>query len=105
VRKSGISRDLSREENAMSLEEITETEMRFSALEYLVNKLFITIYQATKVDQAKIDASQRELLAKANERTFPKLDPALSDVAAAAFHEALRDLVNGQREMLGMQKI
>jgi hypothetical protein len=86
----------------MSLEKIIETEMRFAALEYLVNKLFITIYQATKVDQARIDASQRQLLAKANERTFPKLDPALSDVTAAAFHQALRDLVNRQREMLGM---
>jgi hypothetical protein len=89
----------------MSLEKIIETETRFAALEYLVNKLFITIYQATNVDQVRIDASQRQLLAKANERTVPKLDPALSDVTTTAFHQALRDLVNGQREMLGMQKI
>jgi 2-oxo-4-hydroxy-4-carboxy--5-ureidoimidazoline (OHCU) decarboxylase len=76
--------------NTMSLEDIVETEMRFSALEYMVNHLFVAIYQAMKADKVQIDTAHRELLQKAALRTFPMNDAALSDAAAAGFEEALR---------------
>lgn len=89
----------------MSIEQIIENEMRFSALEFAVNQLFVVLYQAMKAEKTQIDAAHQELLRKAALRTFPMSDPALSDVAAGSFEEALRQLLNGQREMLGMPKL
>jgi hypothetical protein len=84
---------------------IVETEMRFAALEYMVNHLCVTLYMAAKSDRAKIDASHKELIERAGQGGLTKFDPAMSDAAAAAFQKAMRNLLNGQREMLGMPEI
>lgn len=89
----------------MDLEKMVETEMRFSALEYVVNDLIVKFYQIAKADKKKIDEFHKQLISKAEKRTFPGLDPAMSDLAAAAFQDALRDLLNGQREMMGIPKL
>jgi hypothetical protein len=89
----------------MSLENTFENEMRFAALEYMVSNLYVTILQATRSDKSMIDEAHAQLIERAGARTYPKLDPAQSDVAAAAFQEAIHNLVNAQREMLGYPKI
>jgi hypothetical protein len=89
----------------MSLEKIVENEMRFSAMEYVLSNLIVSLYLNAKTDKKKIDAMHQELIEKAGARTFPELDPAMSDVAATAFQDSLRTLLNGQREMMGMPRL
>lgn len=89
----------------MSIESNVRQEMRFSALEYIVSHIVVTIFRASNQPKEKIDALHEELIEKAALRTFPTLDPALSDVAAASFEESLTDLLNLQREMLGYPKL
>jgi hypothetical protein len=89
----------------MSTESVVRREMRFSALEYMVSHLCVTIYRASAVNKEQIDAVHKELLVKAATGTFPKFDPAMSDAAAFTFEESLLDLLNLQREMMGFPKL
>jgi hypothetical protein len=89
----------------MSTESVVRREMRFSALEYMMSHLYVTIYRASALTKEQIDEVHKELLVKAATRTFPKFDPAMSDAAASTFEESLLDLLNLQREIMGFPKL
>lgn len=81
-------------------EERIKLEMRLSAIEYMLSKIWVALMRSSRPTSAQIDAAYAEFLASAAKQRFPGLDPAMSDHASAEWTEAVERLVAFQKEMM-----
>lgn len=79
-------------------EETIKAEMRLSVLEYLVAKLYVV--QMVGMRMSAEEAREAAKAHAAEEQKFPKLDPAMSDLASAEWREALERMLDMQTQML-----
>ena len=81
-------------------EETIKLEMRLSAIEYLLCKMYITLIAATGQSDEQIEQAFDEFVAGTRQQLFPGFDPAQSDLISAEWEEAVTRLIACQREML-----
>ena len=80
------------------LQEKLELQMRLGAIEQVLCNMQATLMVGNGVSMSEIDAIIDEGMTMANRQTFPSLHPAQSDLAAAAWQEAILRLSNMTRE-------
>ena len=77
-----------------------ELEMRLSAIEYMITKMYAAFLVASNASEEKINAAFSDLLAGASAQKFPGFDPAQSDLVSAEWALAVERLLNAQKEMV-----
>lgn len=77
-----------------------ELEMRLSAIEYMVCKLYATFIAASDPSEEKLTKAFQELREGARQEVFPDFDPAQSDLVSSEWELAVVRLLDMQKEML-----
>jgi hypothetical protein len=85
-------------------EEALRLEMRLAAIEYVVCNFIANVYRSAEIPPKQVLAAQADLIQRLRNQTFPGLDAALSDLAAAELENAVSRLLDMQREMLGLPR-
>jgi hypothetical protein len=75
-------------------------EMRLTAIEYLLCDLWVKYYLQIGATYDQIMAAHKKTLEQLNKQTFAGLDPAQSDLAAYELEEAVRKLLDEQKQMM-----
>jgi hypothetical protein len=78
-----------------------KNEVRLAAIEYLLCQLWVNSMKFGGVTEQEFAWRTDAMLASLKKQTFPGLD----NLAAGQLEEAVRHLVDIQREMLGFQKV
>ncbi|MFN3401035.1 MAG: hypothetical protein ACK4Z4_11915 [Ferrovibrio sp.] len=81
-------------------QEKVQLEMRISALEYLVSKLFVAQIAAAGFSDEKIQKYFDDFRSGAAKQIFPGFDPALSDYVTSEWENAIESLLDAQKRML-----
>jgi hypothetical protein len=75
-------------------------EARLTAIEYLLSDLFVKWYAINGATNARIAEARADTANHLKTQTFPGVDPAMSDLFAAEFEEAVSAILLMQRQML-----
>ena len=81
-------------------QENIELEMRLSALEYMICKLYATGLVSSGLSDEQIKTAHQKFSDGAKQQTFPDLAPAMSDLVSGEWEQAVGRLLNAQREMV-----
>jgi hypothetical protein len=77
-----------------------ELEMRLSALEFLVCRIYASLLRASASSNDQISAGLNQIAEYAKSQMFPGLDPAFSDLASDEFSLAVKRLADLTRAMV-----
>jgi hypothetical protein len=75
--------------------------MRLAAIEYLLSKVYISMYLQSGARPDRFDQHCETFLEEAGKQVFPVNDPALSDLVSAEWQAAIEHLVKIQKDILG----
>lgn len=81
-----------------------QLEARLIAIEYLLQHLFKVTYRLAGLGTEHVAKSHQSIRETLEKETFPELDPAMSDFAAAEISQEVERLLNGIEVNLGMRK-
>ncbi|WP_341909372.1 hypothetical protein [Ferrovibrio terrae] len=81
-------------------QEKVQFEMRLSALEYLVTKLFVAHITTAGLSDEKIQKYFDDFRDGAAKQIFPGFDPAVSDYVTSEWENAIESLLVAQKQML-----
>jgi hypothetical protein len=84
----------------MAMEQALKLEVRLSAIEYLLDDLWVKYYLQIGATYDEIMQAHANVLERLRKQTFPGLDAASGDLAASELEEAVRRLLSEQKEML-----
>jgi hypothetical protein len=85
----------------MSLEDEIKAECRLYAIEWAVSLLFAaTFAQIGPGAEAKLEEARKYISEIAQQKTFPRLDPAMSDLASAEREAAVDRLLSYAKDAL-----
>ena len=87
-------------EGSMIDQDKVQIEMRLSALEYLMTKLFVAHIVSAGFSDEKIQKYFDDLREGAAKQIFPGFDPAISDYVTSEWESAIASLLDAQKRML-----
>jgi hypothetical protein len=79
-------------------------EVRLGAIEHMLGNLYVNFYKAFRLPEAQIEKAHEKLLESTRTETLNGSDPALSDLGAGEYHEAVERLVKMIEELRGAAK-